>query len=405
MSSSVKRRFWPALLSVHLLAAVAVGVQRLLSGAQINNFLIFRSAFHHLAAGQDLYVAYPAEHFDLYKYSPTFALLFAPFSLLPLGVSLVSWNLLNTLILCLAVRAVVGVERAGMVLAVCLLEALGAMQNLQSNGLVTGLMVATLASLERDRSAIGALAVVSGAAVKIFPGAAGLLGIMDRRAWRFLLWSGLLAVIFLALPLLVTPLHTLIDQYRSYGRLQELDRLRHPQMWIGGLLQQRGYVINGVAVQGVGLAILLSAAAYARQAWHDATVRRTLLALLLIFSNIFNHNAESPSYVIGITGLGIWWVSMPRARWRDVLLALGVVMGSLVASDITSKAFRAAYLIEWKGKAIVFTVVWCVLLVELVRTARDASHRASLAGEHGGGDVGNPGAAGEPHREVKLSTH
>lgn len=381
MLSTVKRRAWPILLSVHLLAALVVGVQRLVSGAQINNFLIFRSAFHHLVAGLDLYVPYPAEHFDLYKYSPTFALLFAPFSLLPLWPALIGWNLLNTLVLCWAVRALVGPERGAVVLAVCLLEALGAMQNLQSNGLVAGLMIATLASLEGPGVAGGALAVVSGAAVKIFPGAAGLMGIMDRRWWRFLLWSAGLSVVFLLLPLLVTSPSGLLAQYRSYGHLQELDRLRHPQMWIGGLLQQRGYAVNGVALQGAGLAIVLAAGAVARSAWHDATVRRLLLALLLIFSNIFNHNAESPSYVIGMAALGIWWVSMPRARWRDGLLAFGVVMGSLVASDLTTKAFRAAYLVEWKGKAIVMTVVWVVLLRELWAEATRARRQAREFGE------------------------
>jgi len=60
-----------------------------------NNFLIFRAASRHLIAGSDLYTLYPAEHADLYKYSPTFALLFAPFAFLPLLPAIFLWNALN----------------------------------------------------------------------------------------------------------------------------------------------------------------------------------------------------------------------------------------------------------------------------------------------------------------------
>jgi len=68
-----------------IIAVIATGI---CAGRQCNNFLIFRSAFDHLLAGRDLYAAYPAEHADLFKYSPTFALLFAPFALLPFGIAL-----------------------------------------------------------------------------------------------------------------------------------------------------------------------------------------------------------------------------------------------------------------------------------------------------------------------------
>src|SRR5512146_1816428 len=47
-----------------------------------NNFAIFRAAFGNLISGRDLYVPHPAQYLDLFKYSPTFALLFSPFSIL-----------------------------------------------------------------------------------------------------------------------------------------------------------------------------------------------------------------------------------------------------------------------------------------------------------------------------------
>ena len=64
------------ILGVYLVTAAAVALQRTLLSRE-NNFWIFRAAFDHLRTGADLYAAYPELHTDFFKYSPTFALLFA----------------------------------------------------------------------------------------------------------------------------------------------------------------------------------------------------------------------------------------------------------------------------------------------------------------------------------------
>jgi hypothetical protein len=56
-----------------------------------NNYVIFRQAFAHLVEGRDLYLHFPAEHFDNFLYSPTFAVLMAPLAPLPVWLGLVLW--------------------------------------------------------------------------------------------------------------------------------------------------------------------------------------------------------------------------------------------------------------------------------------------------------------------------
>ena len=80
--------FW--WLLIYVASALAVGVQRTLLSHE-NNFLILRTASAHLIGGQDLYAAYPAIHADFFKYSPTFALLWTPFSLLPPVAGYMLW--------------------------------------------------------------------------------------------------------------------------------------------------------------------------------------------------------------------------------------------------------------------------------------------------------------------------
>ena len=74
---------------------VAVVVASLQAGARHNNnFEIFRTSWDNLVAGRNLYVA-SVNHQDFFKYSPTFALLFAPFAILPFTAGVLLWNAVN----------------------------------------------------------------------------------------------------------------------------------------------------------------------------------------------------------------------------------------------------------------------------------------------------------------------
>ncbi|MFO1183564.1 MAG: glycosyltransferase family 87 protein [Bauldia sp.] len=160
---------------VVLIAAVAVAAQQV-SLSTVNNYVIFRQSFVHLMAGADLYARYPAEHVDLYKYSPTFALFMAPFAALPLWLGVLLWTLLNALPPLLAVyRLPISGQAKAFVVLFSLTKLVGALQNTQSNGLVLALMIGVFVALEARRPVLAALATAAGAAIKLFGGAAGIL--------------------------------------------------------------------------------------------------------------------------------------------------------------------------------------------------------------------------------------
>ena len=70
-----------------------------------NNLRIFRSSFVNLVNGRDLYGLYPEQYWDHFNYSPTFALLMAPFAWLPEFASALLWNFCNVFALFAAVCA------------------------------------------------------------------------------------------------------------------------------------------------------------------------------------------------------------------------------------------------------------------------------------------------------------
>ena len=371
---------WPrwltAMVLLHVLAAAGSTVQRLLAGSQINNFLIFRSSFFHLLKGQDLYTLYPPEHFDLYKYSPTWALLFAPFAVVPIPVGVVLWNVVNALALCVALALLLPARAAAWALLIVFFEALGAIQNAQSNGLVAALIILALVLSERERVAGGALAVALGTSVKVFPIGAGLFGLMDDRRWRHIAWCVVAGLVLLALPLLVTPFATLVEQYRSWGAMGSQDHLSVEQAWIGGIVETAlGRAVPHAPFQVAGVVWIGVTAWLASRVWDDALVRRLLLASVLGFSVLFNHKGESPTYVIAFAGAGIWWSVMPRARWRDGLVLALVVVGSLGGSDLFPKSFRQAYYRGWQLKAVMTTIGWFGLQWDLWGVMREVRRR------------------------------
>src|SRR5256885_14788333 len=85
-------------LALYIASAALVTVRQAIL-RHSNNVSIFRSASFNLFAGRDLYAAHPEQHFDFYKYSPTFAVLFAPLAYLPFALTFLCWTLLNGLLL------------------------------------------------------------------------------------------------------------------------------------------------------------------------------------------------------------------------------------------------------------------------------------------------------------------
>ncbi len=351
---------------LHVLVAVVATVQRLVVGSQINNFLIFRSSYFHLLRGQDLYAAYPLEHFDLYKYSPTWALLFAPFAVVPIPAGLVLWNLANALLLTIALAMLLPARAAAWALGIVFFEALGAIQNAQSNGLAAALMILALVASERQRHAVGALAIAVGTSIKIFPISAGIFGLLGRAPRRHVVWCVAAGIVLLALPLLVTPLDTLLEQYRSWAAIGARDHLHIKQAWIGGIAESfRGRAVPHAPIQLAGIGWIVFISWKASRAWDDALVRRLLLASLLAFATIFNHKGESPTYVIAYAGLGIWWSLLPRERWRDAVMLAAFVIGSLGGTDLAPRSWRAEYHQGWQLKALFTVIAWSVMQHDL----------------------------------------
>ena len=375
-----------AMFLVYLALAIPATVLSLIRHAD-NNFLIFRGAFENLRAGRDLYAAYPDRYADHFKYSPTFALLFAPFAIVPVSVGLLCWNVLNAAALWAALSRLFPPRSAVIALAIVLPELLGNVQNAQSNALISALVVAAHLALDAGRPATAAGAIAAGTFVKLFPLAATVLAMMRPRVLRFAAAAFAVFGVFAALPLVLIPPAQLAAQYASWLAIERTDALAGvaaPDPWLVGGVMQQIRLWTGVhwanwPMQIAGVALLITPLAFRRPQWEDPTFRLRALASVLVFMVIFNHQAESSSFVIAMTGIAIWYVASERRAVDHVLLGACLVLVSLDASSLVPDAVRRD-VVRYGVKAIPCIAVWIVLQLELLGVRRDArrveAHRA-----------------------------
>ena len=351
-------------------AIVAATLQQGLAH-QNNNFLIFRAASMHLVRGEDLYAAYPALHEDFYKYSPTFALLFLPFAYLPFWLAMLLWNALNAGTLYVALGMVLPRRAATVARAIVFLDMLGSLQNVQSNALVTALIIFAFAAYERRHTTLGTVAALAGTYVKLFPLAGVSFAVFHPRKVRVALAFALGMLAFALLPLLVTPYATLQAQYASWRAIEATDALERGFSVMQVLQHAVGGRWPNWPVQLAGVLALVAPVLAQPARWREWELRRLYLASVLVFCLIFNHQAESPTFVVGVAGAAIWFASLDRpTRWEWALLAFIVVCTILASSDAMPAVVQRNLFDRYRFKVVPLIVLWIELQRRLWRAPR-----------------------------------
>jgi len=361
-----RARRW--LLALYVASAALVTLQQAVLGHS-NNFRVFRSASLNLFAGRDLYAAHPEQHFDFYKYSPTFALLFAPLAYLPFALAFLCWSLLNALLLWYALDRLLSERPATVALALVYLEVLFSMQYGQSNALVAALLILAFIALEQGRQGRAAALLGVDAFIKIFPLAGVSLALFHPRRARFALLAAAALVGLALLPLAVVPPHQLAAQYRSWHAMEAADASNR-----GYALMQYLYMVGldwpNWPVQLAGTTLLLLPLALGRRRWDDAAFRRLFLCTLLVYLVLFNHQSERATFVIAYTGIAIWYVSAPTERLRTAVMTLTLLVMVVHDVDIVPRWVKNEILIPYRIKGIPCLVAWLVMEWQLFVTAR-----------------------------------
>jgi hypothetical protein len=100
--------------------------------------------------------------------------------------------------------------------------------------------------------------------------------------------------------------------------------------------------------------------------WAFADFRLRFLCALLVYMVIFNHQSESPSFVIAVTGIAIWFATTPRTWWHTTVMVLTVLVVSISSTDITPKSWQRDFFVHYRLKTIPCTLAWLTMIWELL---------------------------------------
>jgi hypothetical protein len=366
-----------ALLFLYIFIALVVSIQSFLFSnkiinsrpyTQYNNYIIFKQSFNHLVAGKDLYVLYPIEQWDLYKYSPTFALFFGVFAGLPDIAGLYFWNLLNAVILFFAIRYIPGLgsQKRNAIIVFILAELVTSMQSSQSNGLLAALIIFSFGFLERGKHILATLFIVLSLYLKIYGVVAFALFAFYPQKWKLIFYSILWMIVLFILPLVTISFHQLIVLYKSWSMLLVTDHAMSDGLSVMGWLKtwfNISFPKNLVLTVG---AILFCLPFIRIRQYKHYQFRLLMLSALLLWVIIFNHKAESPTFIVAISGIAIWFFAQKEKKINYILLLVAFICTTLSVSDLVPQFIRENIVYPYDIKVIPCIVIWVKVTWDLI---------------------------------------
>lgn len=366
------------ILSVFVLAVLITTLQSILSGpnkvvgntveyCSYNNYIIFKQSFEHLKSSQDLYVYYPREHWDLFKYTPTFAAFFGFFALFPDSIGLFLWNLLNALILYFAVFSIpkLNSKQKLLILIFSFIEFFTSIQNEQSNAIMAGLIIMSFALLEKRNYLIATLLIVISVYIKLFGIIAVLLYIFYPEKLKLSLYSLMWFVILFMVPLIFVDINQYLLLFESYANMLSHDHsVSFAYSVMGWLNTWFGLNVNSYILVIVG-AVLLCLPLIQFRKYSDFYFRFLMLTSILIWVVIFNHKAESPTFVIAIAGASVWFVVSEKKVENIILFIIAIIFTSLSPTDLFPEYLRENIAIPYSLKVFPMILIWVKINIDL----------------------------------------
>jgi hypothetical protein len=240
-----------------------------------------------------------------------------------------------------------------------LLEVVTSVGNLQSNLVVTAFILFTYIYIEKENSIKSGLFPSLGFFIKGYGIVSGALFIARRSKIKYYVWTFAWGFILFCLPLIHYSPAGMINLYRQWaGSLFREHSINMGVSVMGMISSIFGIKANLYLIQVTGLALLAASVLYTFFKKNYDEVKALLLSSIMIFIIIFNHDAESATYIIASTGVAIWYISSPKS-WLDKTLAIITFIFTVFSpSDLFPAYLRRTFITPFCLKALGPSLVW-----------------------------------------------
>jgi hypothetical protein len=324
----------------------------------------------------NLYSIYPNEYWDHYYYSPTFAVLVAPFALIPSLVAPFAWGLFDAGVLYFAIRKLpIRAFYQNGILLLSVNEMMNASGNLQSNGLIAGLIILSFVFLLKQKEHSATLSLLVGFFIKLY----GIVGLafffFSKQKSKYILYLLLWTIVLVLLPLIITSPEFLLQSYKDwFASLSvksnfDLTRDMYTNMVdvsIQGmikrvfnlpLLNKFYFIIPG---------LILFASQYTKiKYFNHLAYQLYILCSVMLFLIIFNTGSESPTYIIGVVPICLWYVLQRKTTLVNTVFIIAIFFSSFSYSDLFTPWLRTYIMIPYALKVVGCFLIWVVILIQI----------------------------------------
>jgi hypothetical protein len=341
-----------------------------------NNLLIFRQSFFHLQNETNLYFEYLKEYWDHYYYSPSFAGLVMPFSLLPVSISVFAWGLFDAAVLYYAIRQLpIGNKKQNFILILSANEMMNATSNLQSNGMMAATIILSFVYLIQQKEARSSLMILLGFFIKLYSITGLAFFFFTKNKKRFLISFLVWLVVLILLPLLFTTPSFLLQSYKDWFQALSLKsnfditKPLHQNMvdiTLQGMIKRIFNIASLNKWVVIVPALLVFGAQYLYyKHFSNPIYRLYILCSVLLFIIVFNTGTESPTYIIGVPAICLWYVLQAKTKWINAIFIVAIFFSSFSYSDIFTPYVRTHIMMPYALKALGCFIIWVVIAVQI----------------------------------------
>lgn len=361
---------------IYIVSAIVCAISKFVKGPlAYNNYLIFKNVFFNTINQNNLYSEYPVKYLDVNHYGIFFSAVIAPFAVMPDWIGMVLWNVFNALVFLYAVKKLPFTNDYKSFFAwLCLQEFITSSLSLQFNIALAGLIILSAVYVYERKETQSVIAILIGTFVKIY----GIVGLSQfffiKNKKRFIIAFAAVFILFFCLPMLYSSSEFVINSYSDwYKELIHKNNINgelntYQDISIMGFFRRilNNPHISNLYFYAVGLPLF--ALPYIRLSQYKSSAfKLMILASTLVFLVLFSSSSESPTYIIAVSGVMLWFLMQKQKNTLVISLLIFVIVFTCFSnSDLFPRYIKDHFIIKYSIKSLPCSIVWIRITYELL---------------------------------------
>jgi hypothetical protein len=183
------------------------------------------------------------------------------------------------------------------------------------------------------------------------------------------LWGGVL----FALPMIISSPHYIINCYFEwYAALVHKNQLNlgdirsFQDISAGGFIKRVFHLPELNSLMVLIPAVMIFLLQYTQLKYrYNSRYRLYILCSAIMFPVLFSSSSESPTYIIAIPAICIWYVMQPATKWNNIFIFFAILLVSFSHSDVVTPWVRKNLAVPYALKALPCLVLWLMIAYEI----------------------------------------